>query len=145
MKLYHLKNIKYMVHQQWEWKLVGDMEPKSEYECRWYALKKKEDGWYIIAYPGCVWDGATMFIDFEWIRQGSLGHDILLWLVALGIIDESKNDLIDHELEHIINARAKVPKFGGKSLLKFRAWYSKTGTHLAQTKNGEKIHEVFVV
>lgn len=107
MKLYYQTDIKHIVNEQWEWKLVGDFKPLYEYDGKWYALQKRDDGWYIVAKIGCAWDGATFFPDFKWIMQASLGHDILLWLIAKGVIAESKNDLVDDEIKHIIKARTK--------------------------------------
>ncbi len=139
MKLYYQTDIKHIVVEHWEWKLVGDFEPVSEYDGKWYALQKRDDGWYIVAKIGCAWDGATFFPDFKWIMQGSLGHDVLLWLIAKGIISESKNDLADKEIFHIIMSRAK---FYSQTVLKLLANIVKTGARFVKTKKGKPTYKV---
>jgi len=143
-KLHYQAGIKYLVARQWEWKLKGDFHPKSTFWCSWYALSRRADGWYLVAHEGCGWDGATWFPDFGWIMQASLGHDILHWLIARGIIPESENDLIDAELAAIVKERAKAPKIGGETLLRLRAWYAEKGTNLVNQKLSS-VHKVYIV
>ena len=144
-KLYYQEDIKYLVARLWQWRLVGDFHPTGTFSNDWYALQHRDDGWWIVAFPGCGWDGATWFPDFDWVMQGSLGHDILHWLIAKGVIPESENHLIDEEMGHIIRARATVPKLGGESLLALRSWYVQKGIGLIDQKAGVPVHPIMVV
>lgn len=133
------KGYKYQLTAGWHWGLKHKFTIKSDYRNRyyWVSAKRNEIG----AYIGCAWDGATWFPDTDWIMEGSLGHDILCWLIEKGIIPEEENDLIDKELEVIIQERAPVPKWlqnrWGLYLLQFRAWYVRKGTHLANSRLGQ--------
>lgn len=134
------RGYKYQLAAPWRWKLVGDFEIVSDYRNRYYWISKERRE--IGAYTGCAWDGATWFPDFNWIIEGSLGHDLLHWMIAKGIIPENQNDLIDRELQEIIQARAPLPKLLPKSvavrLLKARAWYVRKGTNLVDQKLGDE-------
>jgi len=124
---------KYQLENNWRWHLKEEFTIKRDFKNDYYGITR--DGW-LYAYKGCAWDGATLFPDFDWIMEGSLGHDILHWLIEKGIIPELENDLIDKELEHIIKVRGKVPRFGGKWLLNMRAWYVRKATNLVDQKYG---------
>lgn len=128
------KGFKYQLEGSWRWKLQGDFTISQDFDNGFYWIT--QDGW-LGAHRGCAWDGATWFPDFDWIMEGSLGHDILHWLIEKGIIPESQNDLIDQELENIINARATPPKIGGRALLKLRAAYVRRATNAVSQKYGE--------
>lgn len=133
----HFKDgYKYQLTSPWRWELVNKFTIKSDYRNRYYWISRERNE--IGAYTGCAWDGATCFPNFDWIMEGSLGHDILHWLIAKGIIPERENNLIDKELEAIINERAPLPRFGGRALLKFRAGYTRLGTHLVDQKFGQE-------
>lgn len=112
----------------WEWKLSAALAARcrSEYEGLWYALVRRPDGWYLIGKVGCAWDFATKFIAFDWVIEASLGHDILHWLIAKGILPEACNDLIDHELAEIAKVRGKAPRW--------RRWYIEKATNLVNEK-----------
>lgn len=126
------KGYKYQLESDWKWKLQEDIEINYAFQGPYYALT--EDGW-IHAFKGCAWDGATWFPDFDWIMEGSLGHDILHWLIAHGAIPESQNDLIDKELENIIRARHGNNWFQ-RRLDKFRGWYVRRATGFVDQKAG---------
>lgn len=121
----------------WEWRLVGDFKC-IPYRGRYYSLLYKSDakdaGWYIQGHTGCGWDFATKFPDFDWIKEASLGHDILHWLIAKGVIPESQNDMIDEELVHIMAARYK--HFPG--MLWVRKKYIRFAINTMDQRQGEK-------
>lgn len=102
----------------------------------WYAIVKDSEGhWYIIAYIGCAWDGATKYPDFLWMMVPSLVHDILHWLIKRGIIAEIYNDVIDMELElAVINGKEPIPWHQGgnsKTVRKIRARIIRRATNTA--------------
>lgn len=126
---------KYQVQQPWRWQL----------QARVTILKNFDNGYHwattdgiIGAYVGCGWDGATGFPDYDWIMEASLGHDILHWLIADGVIPESQNNRIDQELENIILARAPIPRFGGMTLLKYHARKVRRATNLVSEKRHQR-------
>lgn len=134
---YH-SGIKYIVAEQWEWKLVGEFHPTRPFTGKWYELQERSDGWYLIAKQGCGWDGATWFPDYKWIMQASLAHDILHWLIARGIIPEEENALIDDEMIEVLNARAQRPAF-----INLRSWYIRKAIGFVNQKRGP-VHPVLV-
>lgn len=127
------RGYKYQLVSDWEWALQHKFTIARDYSSQFYWVSKSG---FIGARTGCAWDGASGgFPDFDWIMEASLGHDILHWLIADGVIPESENDLIDAELEAIILARGN-PRF--KWFTRFRGWYVKTATHLVDQKRGEQ-------
>lgn len=96
------------------------------YEDDYFSITR--DGWLLI-FKGFAWDGATKFPDFDWIKTPSLIHDALHNAIALGIIPESQNDLIDKELELAIGANK-----GKRWLLNFRGWYVRKATNTVNEK-----------
>lgn len=81
-----------------------------------YSLRRVvDDEWWIIAHPGLVWDYASGWFDYDAIKEASLGHDILHWLIAMGVIHESENDKIDQEFYLILRA-CGVPHWRAKWL-----------------------------
>ena len=135
---------KYQLECHWKWKLHHDFTIACDYENDYYGITT--DGW-LHAFKGCAWDGATGFPDFDWIMEASLGHDILHWLIAKGIIPESENDLIDRELESIIRAyhRRRPETWWTRStdklqrrLAMFRGWYVRKATNLVDQKRGQE-------
>lgn len=132
------RGFKYQLEADWHWKLKGDFTIARNYHNRYYWVST--DG-HLGAFAGCAWDGATFFPDYRWILEGSLGHDLLHWLIAKGIIPESQNDLIDKELAEIIKARAPLPRLlpmpVAIKLLHARAWMVRKGTNLVNQKSGD--------
>lgn len=124
--------------RSWEWQLSDRLAGycDEEYHGRWYSLVHREDGWYIQAHTGCVWDLATGWIDWQWLIEASLGHDILVWLIKRGAIPESANDLIDKELTLI--ARARGTAFG----LRPRLWFIRKATNLVDQDTDGKGREI---
>lgn len=112
----------------WEWKLSENIQCTQEYRGKWYSLIKRDDGWYIIGHEGCAWDFATGWFDWDWLKEASLGHDILHWLIKRGVLSETNNDAIDNELMLIARHRGKA--FG----LKPRSWLIRKGTNLLDQK-----------
>lgn len=94
--------------------------------------------WYVVAWPGCAWDGASLYPDFRWMMMPSLRHDILHWLIKRGLIPEIYNDVIDLELyQAILNGKEPIPlRQGGNSkfVRKLRAKAVCRATHLADEK-----------
>lgn len=129
---------KYQLESNWKWKLQNDITVFTDYENDYYGITT--DGW-LHAFKGCAWDGATGFPDFDWIMEASLGHDILHWLIAKGVIPESDNGLIDRELEAIIETRGRprfLPRWMSRRLMQFRGWYVRKATHLVDQKAGDE-------
>lgn len=133
-------NFKYRLREYWQYQLKEDygLEPESGwqhpegwYGYYWCFVKKC---FYIYANAGCGWNGADCFPDFGWIMEGSLGHDLLLWLIAKGKIHPAYNDTVDKEIRHIINERAPRPPLMGDRGLNRLARIVMRGTNLANTK-----------
>ena len=127
------RGYKYQLVRPWKWKVQSDLTILSDFRNRYYwaSAKRREIG----AYVGCAWDGATWFPDFDWIIEGSLGHDIFHWLIAKGIVPESDNPLIDRELAAIIRERGgDVPEW----LINFRASYVRRATGFVDQKQGDE-------
>lgn len=109
---------------------------KKAYRGRYYALQKRADGWWVIAFAGCAWDFATKFPDFNWIKEPSLWHDIFHWLIAKGAISTQGNDVIDRILAD--DCAERSPKI----LAPIRAYYIRKATNIVDQKPGE-YREVF--
>lgn len=125
---------------EWSWKLSEDIVCTQEFHGDWYSLIQKDDGWYVIAHIGCCWDFATGWFDWDWLKEASLGHDILHWLIKRGVISERYNRAIDNELMYIAQDRGTA--FG----LKPRSWMIKTATNLVDQKRdgeGRKVHYLY--
>lgn len=127
---------KYRVQKEWSWKLRSPITILENFNNDYHWATT--DG-FIGAHVGCGWDGATKFPDYDWIMEGSLGHDILHWLIADGIVPEDQNDLIDAELEQIILARAPIPRIGGMWMLKYHARKVRRATGLVDEKRHQRI------
>lgn len=130
----------------WEWKLSPELAEHCVVEFvhpdGYYSLRRRADGWYLIAHAGCAWDFATGWIDWDWLKEASLGHDVLHWLIKRGVLPDSKavNRLIDREL--MLIARARGQTFG----LKPRSWIIKTATNLLDQKSdgeGRRVHFLY--
>ena len=109
------------VVKKWEWKLRYDynLDPiSSKYVGRYYSLIPRPDGWYIQAHVGCAWDYATGYFDGDYIKEASLGHDILHWLIAKGVIDTKYNDAIDYEFKQILMIRGNIAPWRATILMK---------------------------
>lgn len=120
----------------WEWKLSAKVAAfcTEEFKGPWYSLVKRVDGWYIVAHIGCVWDYATGWIDFDWLKEASLGHDILHWLIKRGVLPTAANDAIDDELALIAKVRGNAEGW--------RQWYLSKATNLCDQKTDGKGREV---
>ena len=124
--MHHSTDLEY---RKTKWQVVGhhfiyklrfDYRLKEDYyhPDGWYGVFRGMDRcWYVIAYIGCAWDGATKYPDFLWMMVPSLVHDILHWLIKRGIIGERFNDLIDMELEYaVVHGKQPIPlRQGGNS------------------------------
>lgn len=112
----------------------------------WYSIVERDDGCYLIVYGGCAWDGATLYPDYAWMIVPSLVHDVLLYLVARGVIDERYNDVIDSELYWaIIDGKEPIPLLQGgnsKFVRKLRAKIVLRGVNTADTKNQSKTEDI---
>lgn len=108
----------------------------------WYSVREGIYGdpgnWYIIAWPGCAYDGVTKYPDYDWLLPHAMRHDILHWLIKRGVIREKYNDVIDLELERsIVMGKEPIPwRQGGNSKLvrKIRAKFILRGTNLANER-----------
>lgn len=141
MKLVLKKDLrKYILLEDWEHKLHFRYNILCEFDNGYHYLKKKEDGWYIGAYAGCRVDGATNWFDTKFILKGSVGHDILHWLIRDGIISTADNYKIDAELELIVlESNKNYPWWKGGTIVKhIRARAIRRGTNLVYQKLGEK-------
>ena len=103
--------------KDWDWKLTQDYGDHEEFRGVFYEIIKREDGWHLIAKIGCMWDFASGWIDHDKVKEASLGHDILHWLIARGIIDTDYNDSIDREFYEILRERGNLPKWRAKILM----------------------------
>lgn len=128
------KGFKYQLVDPWEWTLRHNFHIDHDYYNRYWWISKSEHK--IGAFAGCAWNGADFFPDFDWILEGSLCHDILHWSIAIGIIPEYQNDLIDSELESVIcrYGDKRIPGW----LLRFRGWYVKKATNLVDQIKGDE-------
>lgn len=136
MTIEFTKGLKYQLTKPWVWKLRGNFHVLNFYNGRYYYLKKLGNHWYIGAHVGCGWDGATLYPDYDYMKEPSLGHDIILWLIAKGCIAEEDNNLADIELFHLVLGCNPNFKYG-KIILRSFAWKVRLGTHLANTKLGD--------
>lgn len=129
------KGYKYQLVEKWRWKLRNNIPINHDFCNRYYWISKEKRE--IGAFAGCAWDGASGgFPDFDFIMEGSLGHDVLHWCIEQGAIPDDKrtNDLIDRELEAIIQeCGVKAPKW----LMRFRGWYVRKATNLVDAKLGK--------
>lgn len=90
-----------------------------------------------------AWDGASWFPDFNWILEGSLGHDVMCQLIEEGAIPEDMNDAIDAEMQVIVKiAGYKKHSFGRHYLAGFRGWYVRKGTNMNQKHAGYRARPV---
>lgn len=108
------------VREEWTWTLSQDFRPLREFDGpsngKYYSLRKKNAvEWEIVAHPGLVWDYATGWFDYDAIKEASLGHDILHWLIAIGVIAEEHNDKIDQEF-YLILRSCSVPHWRARLL-----------------------------
>lgn len=125
---------RYQNAQRYERQLKTPIKINHAYKCPYFEITIKG---YLTIHVGYAWNGADCFPDFDWIMEGSMVHDVLLQLVELGVIPESENDAIDNEFGCVIRDANVLPKIGGETLLKFRSWYAKTGTRLANSHKGD--------
>ena len=131
--LYYTDGWKYLTHRRLEHCFYNQNLPFiAPYECEWYAIVKRDGLWWLIVFPGTGWDGASMYFDYSWIMYPSLVHDILHWLIAKGVLDESANDLIDKELGDCIRYSDEPIKWrhGGNISRPLRAALVVAGTSL---------------
>lgn len=136
------KNAGQVVERDWVWWLSPRMAAccTKEYRGQWYSLVKRNGKWCLVAHIGCAWDFATGWFDWDWLKEASLGHDILHWLIRQGVIDAKYNDEIDNELLEIAKARGKT--FG----LAPRAWIIKRATNLLDERNHgvwKEVHHLY--
>ena len=109
------------VKETWTWVLQQDFQPKHPFigpeNNRYYSLfqLKNRSKWAIAAHSGLVWDYASGWFDYDAMKEASLGHDILHWLIALGIISTECNDMIDQEF-YLILRHCGVPHWRAKWL-----------------------------
>tara|TARA_R110000803_G_scaffold166755_5_gene230043 strand:- start:779 stop:1258 length:480 start_codon:yes stop_codon:yes gene_type:complete len=113
------------VTRTWHWPFTPESNQAlnkarvQEYRCRWYAIWKDSKGsWWLSAHIGCMWDYATGYWDGDYIKEASLGHDILHWLIALGILPTSMNDLIDREFKAILIERGDIAHWRANILMR---------------------------
>lgn len=112
---------KYQLNQRVEWKiLTPGITILQDYEDPNGYYSVTTDG-TIVGEIGCGYDGPTKFPDVDWMMLPSLVHDILHWLIDIGIIPESCNHLIDEELGAII-AVQQPKSWWGKKWRGFRSW-----------------------
>jgi hypothetical protein len=131
------QDIKYQLTADTRWVLIEPISILHSFQNDWYGIDK--DTREVWANRSCAWDGATWFPDFLWILESSLRHDVLLWLIAKGAIAESANNMIDREMSHYIKLLGgpEAQKKHKTALTNFRAWYTRKGTNLANTKLGD--------
>ena len=139
--LYSKQKTKYFVEEYWEHKLTQEYTVICPFDNSFHFLELREDGWYIGAYKGCRWDGATSWFDSRIILKGSLAHDILHWLIRDGCISPDNNSTIDKELETVIvTSNPDYPIWkGGEPILRVRARLIRRGTNLVNQTVGEKV------
>lgn len=136
MKIQYTDGWKYQLDKTVRFKLKNDFKITKEYKNQYYRISKTG---YVTIYRGCCWDGPTWFPDVKWMMVPSLIHDVLHWLIARGVIEESDNDLIDAELGHwIVKEAEKVNATSLRlNIYKFRAWYVRKATNLVDQKKGQ--------
>ena len=104
------------VVEEWRWTLRQDFDPLCEYDGDYYGLMRTAGGkWQLVAKPGLVWDYATGWFDYDAMKEASLPHDILHWLMALGIISVKHNDKVDQEF-YLALRWCRVPNWRAKWL-----------------------------
>lgn len=124
------KGWKYRVEAPALFKLLTPLTLRASWESPWMAVNKESR--LLLLKPGYAYNGADCFPDFDWVMTAAAGHDGLLQLIALGIIPESENDLVDKEFSLWVRG---FP--GAQTLMALRSWYVRKGTNLAQTRLGE--------
>lgn len=140
IKLIYRKAKWQVVSNHFYYRLAYDYGIKEDYHHPegWYSVIRQDGAWYVVAYVGCAWDGATKYPDYLWMMAPSLVHDILHWLIKRGVIAEHYNDVIDLELHHaIVHGKEPIPLLqGGNSEIvrKIRAWIILRGTNTADEK-----------
>lgn len=109
-----------VVETDWEWPLTQDLGIHEPWDCRWYGVQCRQHqygiSWYLVAHVGCMWDYATGWFDADYIKEASLGHDILHWLIARGVIAEHFNAAIDEEFYQILIARGGIAPWRARVL-----------------------------
>lgn len=141
-------NFKYQVQQDpnypdgigWLYDLKEAYWGLKTFANRYYFLRPHpsiEGWWQIGAYVGCGYDGASGYPDTAHSMEGTLGHDILHWLIDKGAIPTGCNPLIDRELKNIIIERGHPPWYGGKRALRFIARYMSFATRFVWQKAGK--------
>ena len=141
MTIHFKSGYKHQLYQDWEWDLSKELSALciAPFHGRYYKLfchNEKENLWRIVAYEGCAWDGVTMFPDWIYLFEGSMAHDILLWLIEQEVLLENANREVDREFGRVILARAPIPKIGGYWTLKTIAKMATAMTHLVKSKKG---------
>ena len=103
----------------------------------YYGVVEDDTGqWFLVFFPGCCWNGATLYFDWRFMQYPSLVHDGLHWLIARGIIDEKYNDIIDMELGYLVRISNQKIKWwqGGELTRVIRAKMVEHATHLVNEK-----------
>ena len=138
LEFYDLGNAGQVV-KKWEWRLrcdygltlpglsTGKQPDQVIHRSRYYSLVHRNGFFYIQAHVGCAWDYATGYFDGDYIKEASLGHDILHWLIAKGVIDTKYNDAIDYEFKQILMIRGNIAPWRASILMK--------GVNLVDQKN----------
>jgi len=118
------------VTKKWEWRLrcdygltvpglsVTKLPPQTIFTSRYYSLVWRDGYFYIQAHAGCAWDYATGYFDGDYIKEASLGHDILSWLINRGVIATKYNDAIDYEFKQILLIRGDIAPWRAALLMK---------------------------
>lgn len=135
MAIYYRQGYKYQLQVRWQHKLTRDLGIIEDFTDRsglFGCLAPTDEApfgtiWGEIGYS---WDGASWFPDFNWVLEGSLGHDIMCQLIQEGAIPEGMNDAIDAEMQVIVKlAGYEKHSFGRHYLAAFRGWYVRKGTN----------------
>ncbi len=121
------KGWKYRTEERAAFRILSSLTILHDYRGAWWSLLKGPR--VLVLEPGYAWDGATWFPDFDWVLTPSAGHDALHQAIALGVIPESENHLIDEELGLWIAGNK-----GREWLLRVHGAYVRTATHLVNER-----------
>lgn len=128
-------DLKYQLYEDatYDLQLVG-LKVNHSFDSKFYGVDK--DQRVLWAKAGFAWDGATNFLDFNWILEASLWHDVLHLLIAQGVIPTSENNKIDEELARAIRLLGGSESDGrvADTLLKLRSSYVRRATNLVHQK-----------
>lgn len=103
------------------------------------CIDKQGNAW-LWTKPGFRWDGASLYPDYDFMKNPSRIHDCLHWMIKWGVLSELQNDLIDKELGDCVRY-GKTPidwYLGGELSRPLRAKMVERATHVVNEKRSDR-------